>query len=84
MVAATWRAIGCGSRSASLVKALTTAWSYSSDQRAISRVARNSTIASASESGSGGRNDFFSIPYRPRPALKIGIPSSSSSALMSR
>ncbi len=62
MVAATCRAIGWGSRSASLVKALTTAWSYSSDQRAIRRVARNSTIASASESGSGGRNDFFSIP----------------------
>jgi hypothetical protein len=44
------------------VNALTTAASYWSLQRAISRDARNRTIASGTVSRSGGRKNFVSIP----------------------
>jgi hypothetical protein len=61
-VAATCRAIGCGRASASFVKALTTAASYWSDQRAMRREARNRTIASGTLRRSGGRKNLRSIP----------------------
>ena len=68
MVAATCRAIGWGSASDSFVKALTTAVSYWSDQRAMRREARKRTIASGTDRCSGGRKNLRSMPYRPRPA----------------